>query len=269
MTALDDLLAQPHQIGDALWRIESAGIPRRDLPGGVAVCGPGGGGDLAAAALGDRASAPVRDVRGAKLEPWTGDDTLVLCASYSGDDEEALACFEEAGARGAPRAVVCTAGRLAARAREEGVPVIGMPAGMAPGAAVIYFVLAAVECAALAGAGPSLRAEAEAAAPLLGRLAAEWQAEESLPRSIARELEGRIAVIEGPAATARRWAEQIEGHAGRPAFWQDDPHRVPDAEAIASVRIGEHAQGETGLERVLSLVMLGDFVALHVAAAGA
>jgi glucose/mannose-6-phosphate isomerase len=167
---LDDVRAYPHQIGDALWRIEAAGIPRRSLPGGVVVCGEAhGAGALAAAALGDRATAPVRD----GLDATVGDDTLVLCASYSGDDEGALACFEEAGRRGAPRAVVCTAGRLAARAREEGVPVIGVPAGMDdPRAAIVYFVLAALESAAQAGAAPSVRAEVEAAVPALIDLAA-------------------------------------------------------------------------------------------------
>ena len=64
---LGDVLAQPHQLGDALWRAQSAGIRPRDLPGGLVVCGMGGsaiGGDLAAAALGDRATRPIATVRG-------------------------------------------------------------------------------------------------------------------------------------------------------------------------------------------------------------
>ena len=84
---LDDVLAQPLQLPDALWRARSADIPQRDLPGGLVVCGMGGsaiGGDLAVAALGDRATRPIRTVRGYGLEPWTPPDTLVLCASYSG-----------------------------------------------------------------------------------------------------------------------------------------------------------------------------------------
>ncbi|HEY6780780.1 MAG TPA: hypothetical protein VI111_07495, partial [Thermoleophilaceae bacterium] len=79
---LGDVLAQPLQLGDALWRAESAGIPKRDMPGGLLVCGMGGsaiGGDLAAAALGDRATRPIRTVRGYEIESWTLPDTLVLC----------------------------------------------------------------------------------------------------------------------------------------------------------------------------------------------
>jgi glucose/mannose-6-phosphate isomerase len=161
---LADVLAYPHQVADALWRIESAGIPRRESPAGVAVCGVAyGAGAIAAAALGDRAGARVRD----GLDPGAGDDTVALCVSYSGDDEEALACFEEAGERGMRRAVVCTAGRLAARARESGVPVVGVPAGIDdPRAAIIYFVLTA-----LIIAEPSMESEIEAAVPTLTRLA--------------------------------------------------------------------------------------------------
>jgi glucose/mannose-6-phosphate isomerase len=157
------VLAYPHQIGDALWRVEAAGIPRRELPGGVAVCGVAhGAGALAAAILGDRAAAPVRD----GLDDAAGEETFVLIASYSGDDQEALDCFEEAGRRRAPRAVVTTAGRLAARAREEGVPVVGVPAGFPdPSAAIVYFTVAALEPAA-----PSVRSELEAAVPYLLRV---------------------------------------------------------------------------------------------------
>ncbi len=70
VSMLDDIRAQPHQIGDALWRVDAADIPRADLPGGLVVCGMGGsaiGGDLAAAAIGARATGPLRTVRGYTL----------------------------------------------------------------------------------------------------------------------------------------------------------------------------------------------------------
>jgi glucose/mannose-6-phosphate isomerase len=167
----DDVRAYPHQIADALWRIEAAGIPQRSLAGGVAVCGVShGAAELAAEILGDRAQAPVRE----GLDSPPTDHTFVLVASYSGDDEEGLSCFDAAGEIGAPRAVVCTAGQLAARARDQNVPVIGVPAGIEdPRAAVVYFVLAALEAAARSSAAPSLQGEIEAAAPTLTDLADE------------------------------------------------------------------------------------------------
>ena len=229
---LGDVLAQPLQLGDALWRTQSAGIRPRDLPGGLVVCGMGGsaiGGDLAKAALGDRATRQITVVRGYALESWTPPDSLVLCASYSGGTEETLACFEAAGAAGAQRVVLTTGGPLGELAREEGVPVIGVPAGMQPRAAVIYMTIAALECAALCGAAPALHAEVDTATGLLERLIEEWgpgAADDSTAKSVARRLDGTIPVIHGASATAaaaRRWATQINENADSPAFGSELP----------------------------------------------
>ena len=162
------------------------------------------GGDLAKAALGDRATRPITVVRGYALESWTPPESLVLCASYSGDTEETLACFEAAGAAGAQRVVLTTGGKLAELAREEGVPVIGVPAGMQPRAAVIYMTIGVLECAALCGAAPGLHAEIDTAAALLERLVEEWgpgAPDDSLAKSVARQLDGTIPVIHGASAT--------------------------------------------------------------------
>ena len=59
------------------------------------------GGALARAALGDHASRPIFVTRAYGLPTWTTPDTTVLCASYSGNTEETLACYESAGALGA------------------------------------------------------------------------------------------------------------------------------------------------------------------------
>src|SRR4051812_45839391 len=229
---LDDVLAQPHQIGDALWRVESAGIPRQDAPAGLLVAGMGGsaiGAELAAAALGDRAHRPVRAVRDYHLETWTGPETLVLCASYSGETEETLACFEDTTQKGIPRVALTTGGQLAERARAEGVPVVGVPSGMQPRAAVVYMTIAALECAAMCGAAPSVRSELEGAEPLLRRLADEWgpdAPDDSPAKALARELHGSLPVIYGADPTvsvAKRWKNQINENSKLPAFWGELP----------------------------------------------
>jgi glucose/mannose-6-phosphate isomerase len=310
---LGDVLQQPHQLGDALWRVQAAELRRRDLPGGLVVCGMGGsavGGDLAVAAIGDHASRPIRTVRGYALEPWTGPDTLVLCASYSGDTEETLACFEGAGALGAPRVVLTTGGQLAEAAREEGVPVIGVPAGMQPRAAAVYMTIGALECATLCGAAPTLHAEADRAAVLLASLIEKWGPDapaDSEAKALAHQLAGTLPVIHGngtSAPAAVRWKTQLNENAKLAAFasqlpeadhneicgWErgrelapmsavflEDSDQHPritrrvelTAEAAAAagapvVRVS--SRGESGLERVLSLILLGDLVSVYVAA---
>ena len=80
------------------------------------------GGHLARAILGDHASRPLLGARAYGLPPWTTPDTTVLCASYSGNTEETLACYEAAGVIGARRVVVTTGGKLAELARADERP---------------------------------------------------------------------------------------------------------------------------------------------------
>jgi glucose/mannose-6-phosphate isomerase len=309
---LGDVLAQPQQLGDALWRAQSAGVAKRDRPGGLVVCGMGGsaiGGDLAAAALGDRATRPITTVRGYALESWTGPDSLVLCASYSGDTEETLACFEAAGVAGAGRVALTTGGQLAELARAEGVPVIGVPAGMQPRAAVVYMTVGVLECAALCGAAPALHSEIDTAAALLGELAEEWgpdAPEESEAKALATQLQGTLPIVHGAGPTvapARRWKTQLNENANAAAFWAqlpeanhneicswergaarlamagvflEDPDQHPrvrrrielnaaEAQRAGAPAIRVTSRGDTPLERVLSLVLLGDLTSVYLA----
>lgn len=224
---LGDVLAQPGQIGDALWRSDAAGVPRRYMSGGLVVCGMGGsaiGGDLGRAAIGPRAGRPLRVVRGYDLVPWMAGDALVMCSSYSGNTEETLACFHAAGELGAPRVVVTTGGELATLAREAAVPVIGVPSGMQPRAAVVYMTIATLHCAAAAGVCEPLAGEAEGAGALLGELATEWGPDspaDSTAKALAKALHGTVPVVYGAGLTApvaQRWKTQVNENAKQPAF---------------------------------------------------
>jgi glucose/mannose-6-phosphate isomerase len=309
---LDDVLALPEHLRDAVWRVESAIMQDWDTTAGLVVAGMGGsaiGGALARAALGDHASRPIFVTRAYGLPTWTTPDTMVLCASYSGDTEETLACYESAGALGAKRTVVTTGGRLAEMARAEGVPVIPLPGGFQPRAAVAYMIVAALEVAALCGAGPRLTAEIDVAASHIEQLVAEWgpdAPEDSLAKELARGLHGTVPVIAGAGLTAPiayRWKTQINENAKHPAFWHELPEldhnelagwdgaseagrfsavflddsdahprvkermelteRLIADSAVASFRL--ETRGETAIERVISLVLLGDLVSIYLA----
>jgi len=303
----NDVLAQPAQLADALWRCEAAAIERLPAAGGLVVCGMGGsaiGADLAAAAIGPRARRPLRTVRGYSPDPWVGEDSLVLCASYSGATEETLACFEAAGQAGARRVALTTGGELARRARAADVPVIGVPAGMQPRAAVVYMTIGALECAVACDAAPSLREEIEGASATLAALADD----PGEPAALAAALAGRVAVVHGAgptAAVARRWKTQINENAKLPAFASDLPEACHNEiegwewgagnAPLAAVMLGhpEHGErvarrfellaqrlrghgvtvveaaprGDDPVARVLSLVMLGDLVSVELAEA--
>jgi glucose/mannose-6-phosphate isomerase len=310
---LNDILSLPEHLRDGLWRVESAIMAEWDSPAGLVVAGMGGsaiGGALARAALGDHASRPIFVTRAYGLPPWTTPDTTVLCASYSGNTEETLACYESAGALGAQRVAVTTGGRLAEMARADGVPVIPLPGGLQPRAAVGYMTVAALEVAALCGAGPRFTSEIDVAASHTEQLVAEWgpdALEDSLAKQTARALFGTAPVIAGAGLTvpiAYRWKTQINENAKQPAFahelpeldhnelegWEgaqqigrfsavflDDSDAHPRVKermnlteklisdnAAASVRL--ETRGQTTIERVISLVLLGDLVSIYLAA---
>ena len=309
---LADVLGLPDQLRDALWRVESAAIEPRDAPGGLIVAGMGGsaiGGALAQAALGDRASRPIMVARGYALPAWTTPDTTVLCASYSGNTEETLAVYEAAGALGAHRIVATTGGRLATAARGDRVPVIPLPGGFQPRAAVAYSLVIALEVAGLCGAGERLHAEIDVAAAHAERLVERWgpdTSDDCLPKELARGIHGTVAQIAGAGLTAPiayRWKTQfnenaklpcfagelpeidhneIEGWTGAAALGRFSAVFLDDSDLHPRIRqrieltrglIASHAAatyriesiGETRVERLVSLVLLGDLVSLYLA----
>ena len=230
---LGDMLALPEQLRDAMWRVESAKLEPHDAPAGLVVAGMGGsaiGGALALAALGDRTVRPIVLARGYTLPPWTTPDTMVLCASYSGDTEETLAVYDAAGALGARRIVATTGGKLAEAARRDGVAVIPLPGGFQPRATIAYSLVVALEVAGLSGAGERLRAEIDVAAARTERLVADWSPDgpdDSLPKELARALHGTVPQIAGAGLTAPiayRWKTQINENAKVPCF----AHELPE-----------------------------------------
>jgi glucose/mannose-6-phosphate isomerase len=304
---LDDVLALPDHLSDALWRVESAKIQPFDAPGGLVVCAMGGsaiGGDLAAVAFGSRLTRPLTTERGYELPFAMLPDRAVLCSSYSGNTEETIACYEAAEALGARRIVATTGGQLAEAARSDGVPVIGLPAGLQPRAAVGYLFTVAAEVAALTGAAPGIRTEIDSAGPHLREAA---DALMSRAKELAGLLSGSIPVIYGADLTvpvALRWKTEVNENAKLPAFTASLPEAdhneiegwagAEEAGRMSAILLEDRDQhprvrqrfevtadliepaahyvtrieteGETRTQRLLWAVMLGDLLSLELAA---
>jgi glucose/mannose-6-phosphate isomerase len=285
--------------------VESARLGR-SVSAGLLVCGMGGsavGGDLAAAALGERLTGPLLTVRGYTLPSWVTADWTLLCSSYSGGTEETLSCFASAEALGGRRVIASTGGALTERARAAGDPVIGLPGLLpAPRTAVAYMLVCALEVAAAAGVAPRVAAEIDAAAAFL-------EVQRDGLRHTAGEVAGaigdRVPVIYGAgptAAAARRWKTQVNENAKLPAFCSELPEAdhneicawgAADAAPLAAVLLEDRDQhpreqlrfdltaaeverdgapavrietaGESRVERLLWTVMLGDLVSLELA----
>jgi glucose/mannose-6-phosphate isomerase len=309
---LADVLDLPEHLRDALWRVDSANLQPWDSPGGLVVAGMGGsalGGELARACLGDQASRPILAARGYGLPPWTTPEVTVLCCSYSGETEETLAAFDAAGFLGARRVVVTTGGKLAEVARSEDVPVIPVPGGFQPRAAIGYMIVAALEVAAACGVATRMASQIDVAAAHLDELCAQWGPDapaDSQAKQLALALHGSVPVVTGTGLTtpiAYRWKTQLNQNAKLPAFWSELPEvdhnevvgwegapalgrfsaiflddadnhpRISERVELTSRLVAERAHtvqrvatlGQGTVERVMSLVLLGDLVSLYLA----
>lgn len=115
-----------------------------DLLGGVRagrilVVGMGGsaiGGDFLGAFAAERSTFSLAVVRGYELPESARRDTFAFFVSYSGNTEETLACWEQAERWAIPRACITSGGELAARAEGAGIPVLLLPPGLPPRAAL-------------------------------------------------------------------------------------------------------------------------------------
>ncbi|MGH2705010.1 MAG: bifunctional phosphoglucose/phosphomannose isomerase [Actinomycetota bacterium] len=219
----------PHQLLEA-WQIglDAGGLP--DVAGidSIAVLGMGGSGisgDVASAVLGPVTRLIIGSVKGYAVPGWVGPGTLLFAVSYSGDTEETLAAFDAALERGARVVIVASGGELAERGRSGGVPVIGVPGGLQPRAAIGYLAMPILAVCARLGLVPPLADEIAEAAALAEARARECGRASPVGRNPAKALALRLArslpVVygsEGVAAVAAyRWKCQLNEVAKVPA----------------------------------------------------
>jgi glucose/mannose-6-phosphate isomerase len=126
-----------------------AALPAAREVRSVLFAGMGGsaiGGDLLGTCFAGSLRVPWVVHRDYGVPGWVDSGTLVVASSYSGDTEEALEAFEGACERGATVLCLTSGGELGRRADARGVPVVRVPGGGPPRAALGYsfFPLAVV-----------------------------------------------------------------------------------------------------------------------------
>ena len=224
---LDDVLALPDHLRDALWRVESAGLEPAEASG-LIVCGMGGsaiGGVLARAALGDVLNLPMLVFRDYELPPWTAPDRAVLCSSYSGEHRGDARLLR--GRRGGRRAPLRGDDRRRARrGRARGRRAGDRPARRACSRATRSATgsPSPARSPPLVGAAPGMRTEIDTAA---AHLEEARDALVARAGEIAEQLAGTVPLIYGCDLTvpvAYRWKCQINENAKQHAF----DHQLPE-----------------------------------------
>ena len=189
---------------------------------GVVVAGMGGsamGGDILAALSVDHASIPVAVSRSYSLPAWVGPNTAVVASSYSGNTEESLAAFEDAIARGARVVTISTGGKLAERAHVNNVPLVQLPSGIQPRAALphsLSALLTITERLQLTAVRPEDWDEAISVTARQSEVMSDLSNPGNPAMKLAKALHGRFPVIyssEQFAAANTRWRNQMHENA--------------------------------------------------------
>lgn len=100
--------------------------------------GSGIGGTIAAELIAAKCSVPVTVNKEYFIPAFVGPQTLVIISSYSGNTEETLQALDLAYNKGAKIVCVTSGGKIAAFAKEKGLDLIEIPAGMPPRACLGY-----------------------------------------------------------------------------------------------------------------------------------
>lgn len=218
---------QPEQIQQALADQAAHPWERDRLPGGadlLAVGALGGSAiaaDLCAGLTHDRLPRPLLTVREYRWPACVTRASLALLSSYSGETEETLALYREAGERGVPRAAITTGGTLGDWCDRDGVPRATLPAGSPPRAALFASWVAMTSLLhALGWVDDPALSWREAAAVLRARngtLAPEVSEEHNPAKRLARALAGHTVFVyagsERVGAVASRVRQQLNENA--------------------------------------------------------
>ena len=175
MTRLIEDLPQQWREAETIAR--AAAIEGIDQPKSIVVLGMGGsaiGGDLVKSLLEPTAKVPIVVNRDYALPAFVDRETLVVASSYSGNTEETLTAAAEAQRRGAKVVALTTGGQLAAQAETHRWPLIRIPGGLSPWAAIGYSFVPLYVLMERIGVTSSVAADLAETAELLEKQRAAW-----------------------------------------------------------------------------------------------
>ncbi|HEY2667636.1 MAG TPA: bifunctional phosphoglucose/phosphomannose isomerase [Actinomycetota bacterium] len=227
--------ALPAQLGEAIGLARAVDdLPPAEGLTAIAVLGMGGSGisgELLRSVLAPLAPVPVVTIRDYDVPAWVGPGTLVFAVSYSGDTEETLSAFRQAAARGARIVAVTTGGTLAGEAAAGGYPVVLVPGGLMPRAALGYVGVPPLVVCGRLGLAPGLDAALDEAVEVATRRAAECHrsvpAASNPAKALAARLVGCLPLVWGSegiaGAAAYRLKCQLNENAKVLAGWATFP----------------------------------------------
>lgn len=232
MTRLVEELPEQWVEAEAIAR--AADLRSLSTPKRVVILGMGGsaiGGEFVRSLLETKVATPIFVNRSYTLPAFVDRETLVVASSYSGNTEETLIACEAAKSQGAAIAAITTGGELAQRAKAEGWPLITLPGGLSPRAAIGYSFVPLLVLMERIGVCPPVAGDlAEAHGILVNqreRFGPDVPTEQNEAKKLALSLKGKLPLIYGSegwkGTAAYRWKTQINENSKAPAVWNAFP----------------------------------------------
>lgn len=210
----------PEQVEEAV-TIGNATSPRLAVSNvrNIVLSGLGGsaiGGDLLKSYLARELKIPFVVNRHYTLPGFVDKNSLVIISSYSGNTEETLSSFKEAQKRGAKILCISSGGEVEKLAKKRKSPIITIPGGLPPRAALGYSFFPLLIALGKLGLIRNKRQEINETLTMLKRKSDEYgtpDAASNKAMQIAEQLRHRIGVIYSSTerfdAVATRWREQM------------------------------------------------------------
>jgi glucose/mannose-6-phosphate isomerase len=221
----------PDQCRKALAIAAQVELPMLETrPAVVALCGMGGsgaGGDFVRALFEEHGGAAFVVVRDYTLPNYIGVGDIVFCASYSGNTEETLSCYQQAKSAGAKIIAITSGGKLAEQAKEDGHTVCIVPGGQPPRTALGWMSVPVMHFCGQLKLIPEQ--DFESAFNLLDEVAKELTVEAAgnPAQQLAEALHGSVPILYGlgtwQGLIANRWRCQFNENAKQLCFFNSYP----------------------------------------------
>ncbi len=212
----------PEQIEQAMQIGKGIKIDRKEYAGisNVIVAGMGGsaiGGDLVRSYLQGSFKIPFYICRHYRLPAFANNKSLVVISSYSGNTEETLSAMNEAMKKKARIACITSGGKVAEIARKKKYPLVELPKGYPPRAALGFSFVPLLYLLAKLGLTGKVDGDIEELAMGLkayrDRYAVEVGTDKNPAKALAWKLHNRLPIVySGPELTdavGTRWKGQI------------------------------------------------------------
>lgn len=200
----------------------------------VLIMGMGGSGisgDIIKTVLEPGLKIPIYVNKGYQIPPYVSENTLCFAVSYSGNTEETMAGFDQAISRGCKVVSVSTGGTLSKKAGSSNLPLVRIPKGLQPRAALGYLALPILVVLGRLNVIDDMTSDIKEMVQLMQEKRKIWGSEVSMKENQAQmtalRLFRKVPVIYGSkgltSVVSFRWKCQFNETSKVPSFWHTFP----------------------------------------------